>query len=756
LNHLAKLRSWIGQSVSRRLAIPGLVLVLLLLVQAVLSSGSAVLLVGRLDTAHGDSGAGMKLTQSLLQAAQELSDNARSAVLAEDEPTRAAKTEAFNASKARLGEVVDAISTQLSSDPVLQTAVSEGLSTFVVSGVKATRLAQKGRIEDAQRELQMNFDPKLLAYVISTVTALNDTSAKSLEGVLSAGKRDFWIGLAVTLLIAGIAAFAFWRAFHAVRGSVIEPVQYAALTARRLSTGDYDAVRESDNHDECGELVRAMSELCQQLITRRDEAEAAATEAMRAYRVRSGLDLASSRVLIVNRQGLVAYANTAAQALMERIQPGKPVLNRALDDLLGAADSNDGAVSDDSQARRLRYGHFIIDVVVSTIASDTGELLGRVAEWVDRTEEVHAQQEVASVVQAAGQGDFSKRISVAGKSGYWGELARSLNQLTDTFHSALHATSLQLAALSQGELTGVTDHRYQGLLAKVFDDLAASRGHLARMVSQIRRGSEDVSSVASTINEGNETLYTQGEQLTESISEAVQTMKGITGAVKRNADNALQVGKIAQETRDAAVRGGAVVKTVVQSMADVASTSAKVVEMVAVIDEIAFRTNLLALNAAVEAAHAGDRGRGFAVVASEVRALSQRCTDSAQEIKKLIEVSNKTVKQGTALVASAGETIQDVVERVARMAGVVGEIATDAQQQCSDMDGVSRKIADVEASNRENSSLLQGARESARELQLLAGELGGAVGRFRIEGAAPSNDGSADQEEGASARTARA
>ncbi len=715
MKHLAKLRSWIGQSVSRRLAIPGLVLVLLLLVQAVLSSGSAVLLVGRLDSANVNSDAGMKLTRNLLQAAQELSDHARAAVSAEDEPTRAAKTEAFNASKARLGEVVDAISTQLSSDPELQQAVSEGVSTFVVSGVKATRLAQKGRIEDAQRELQMTFDPNLLAYVISTVTALNETSAKSLEGVLSAGKRDFWIGLAVTLLVAGIAAFAFWWAFRAIRGSVVEPVQYAALTARRLSTGDYDAVRESENQDECGELVRAMSELCQQLIARRDEAEAAATEAMRAFRVRSGLDLASSRVLIANRQGLVAYANSAAQLLMERIQPGKPVLNRELDDLLGAADANDGAVSGDSQAMRLRYGHLIIDVVVSTITSDTGEVLGRVAEWVDRTEEVHAQQEVASVVQAAGLGDFSKRISVAGKNGYWGELARSLNQLTDTFHSALHATSLQLTALSQGELTGVAGHRYQGLLAKVFDDLAASRGQLARMVSQIRRGSEDVSSVASMINEGNETLYTQGEQLTESITEAVQTMKGITGAVKRNADNALQVGKLAKETRDAAVRGGTVVKNVVQSMSDVASTSAKVVEMVAVIDEIAFRTNLLALNAAVEAAHAGDHGRGFAVVASEVRALSQRCTNSAQEIKKLIEISNQTVKQGTALVASAGDTIQDVVERVARMAGVVGEIATDAQQQCSDMDGVSRKIADVEAQqSRERQLVAERPRECTR------------------------------------------
>jgi methyl-accepting chemotaxis protein len=742
VKHLAKLRHWIGQSVSRRLAIPGVVLLLLLLVQALLSSGAAVLLVGRLDSANVNAAASMKLTQDLLQAAEQLSTHARE-VVAADEPARAAKTAAFDTSKARLGEVVDAISTQLSADPELQAAVSEGVSTFVVSGVKATRLAQKGRIDDARRELQMTFDPNLLTYVISTVTALNQTSAASLGNVLAAGQRDFWIGLAATLLIAGIAAFAAWWAFRAIRRSVVEPVRYAAATARRLAAGDYQAVRDSDNDDECGELARAMSELCQQLVERRDAAEAAAVDARRALRVRSGLDLASSRVLISNPEGQIRYANAAASALMERIQPGRPLMDRPLDELLGAADRSENALAGDSGAIRLHYGQVIVDVVLSSITGDNGEHLGRVAEWVDRTDEVHAQQEVADVVHAAGEGDFSRRISAAGKAGYWGELARSLNELTETFHSALHATSMQLAALSQGELTGAGGHRYQGLLAQVFDDLAASRGQLAKMVSQIRRGSEDVSSVASTISEGNETLFQQGEQLTGSISEAAQTMKDLTGSVRHNADNAIQVGKLAAETRDAAVRGGGVVKRVVESMSEVASTSAKVVEMVSVIDEIAFRTNLLALNAAVEAAHAGDHGRGFAVVASEVRALSQRCTDSAQEIKKLIDISNQTVRQGTALVASAGQTIEDVVERVARMAGVVGEIATDAQQQCSDIEAVARKIADVESSNRENGTLLRGARESARELQLLAGELGGAVGRFRIEGAAgaqPADD----------------
>jgi len=739
VNRLLRIRAWIGKSVSRRLAIPGLVLILLLLVQAALSGASAIRLVGRLEDSNRQSSQSQALTERLLSTARELSSHAHAAVDAADDSQRGASIAAFNDTKGRLGGLVDEISTELSGDPQLQQAASEGVSTFVVSGVKATRLAERGRIDDAQRELQQRFDPNLLAYVISTVTALNQTSAGSLSGVLSAGRRDFSIAVAITAVLGLIAAFAAFWAFRAIKGSIIEPVRYAATTARRLAAGDYEEVRRTDVSDECGELVRAMGELCQQLIERREAAESAAAAAERAaaaavgaFRVRSGLDLASSRVVITDREGRIIYANAAAQALMQRILPGVPVLERLLDDVLSAADRKEKEAGD-ALTTRLHYGAIVTDVVVSTISAEGGEVLGRVAEWIDRTEEVRAQLEVAAVVHAAGIGDFSKRIPEEGKHGYWSELASSLNQLTDTFHSALHATSLQLTALSQGELVATASHGYRGLLAKVFDDMAESRTQLSKMVAQIRQGSENVSTVATLINDGNDTLYSQGEQLTSSISEAVRTMQEITQSVRSNADNALEIGKLAAATRDAAVRGGAAVGNAVKSISDVASTSTRVVDVVAVIDEVAFRTNLLALNAAVEAAHAGEQGRGFAVVANEVRALSMRCTESAREIKQLIEASNQAVRQSTAMVAGAGQIIEDVVSRVATMAGVVGEIASDAQRQCEDIAAVAGKISRVEESNRQNGSLLEQARDSARDLQLLSQELRGAVGRFRID-----------------------
>ncbi len=188
MKSIAKLRGWIGESVSRRLAIPGLVLILLLLVQAALSSGSALRLVGRLEDSSQQQQREHEAHRSACSAPPRSCPITRAKRSRRPTTTQRTKSlAAFNEAKARLGEVVDEISTQLSERSALQQAVSDGLSTFVVSGVKATRLAERGRIEDAQRELQSTFDPNLLAYVISTVTALNQTSAASLSGRAQAG-----------------------------------------------------------------------------------------------------------------------------------------------------------------------------------------------------------------------------------------------------------------------------------------------------------------------------------------------------------------------------------------------------------------------------------------------------------------------------------------------------------------------------------------------------------------------------------------
>jgi methyl-accepting chemotaxis protein len=727
---IGRIRAWIAQSVSRRLAIPGLLLILLLLLQAAGSGAALNVLVGALGDSNDRSGASMALTARLLAAAEELSGHARATIEAEDPGQQRAQIASFNEAKARLGAVVDEISVELTGQPQLQQAVSDGVSAFVISGVKATRLAERGRVDDARRELQQTFDPTLLAYVITTVAALNQSSSQSLALVLERGERDFRLALGVTVLLALLAAGVATWAFRAIRRTVVQPVRYAALTARRLATGDYAPVEHSTDAAECGELVRAMRALCEQLIERRDAA-------VGAFRVRSGLDLASSRVLITDPAGGIVYANAAAQALMARMRPGAPPVGDSLDVVLAAADAREGGASGESSAVRLRYGEVVTDVVVSPIVSDSGETLGRVAEWVDRTDEVRAQREVAAVIEAAGRGDFSHRVALQGKAGYWGELARSLNQLTATFDVALQATSTQLAALSRGELGGFPPHQYQGLLARVFDDLAKSRAQLAQMVAQIRASSGDISTATAAINQGNDSLHERGEALTRSIAGAVTTMEALTAGVRRSAENSSKVSKLAAEARDAAARGGAVVGDVVQAMGEVARRSAQVVEVVSVIDEIAFQTNLLALNAAVEAARAGEHGRGFAVVAAEVRSLSMRCTSSAREIKALIGESDETVKQGVALVTTAGTTIEGVVERVAQMAVVVGEIARDTQLQYSGLEAFGRTISEVESHNGVNADLLEVSRGSAQELQVLAANLGSAVGRFHLERQAP-------------------
>jgi methyl-accepting chemotaxis protein len=720
------LRQWIGKSVFRRLALPAAGLILLLLVQAGVSGGFSSLMTDRLEDVTQRSGEGLELTERLLDAAERLAQHARASVATADEAARAASIRAFSDSNAELGRIVDEISGRLSAQPALQQAVSEGVSGFVISGVKATRLAERGRIEDAQRELQQNFEPNLLAYMIATVSALNQTSASSLTEVLERGRQEFRLALALTLAVVALAVFAALHMLFIVRRSIVRPVADAARTARRLASGDYDPVERVAGEDECAELGTAIADLCDQLLERQ-------RAVVGAFRVRSGLDLASSCVIVADADDRIVYANAAARALLSRALPGVALDDAALGAILSRASPQDGVVADASGSARLRLGGAIVDVVLSQITDDSGRRLGRVTEWIDRTAEVQAQGEVAAVIQAASAGDFSGRVPEAGKQGYWLELARSVNGLSVTFDEALQNISRELTALSQGRLVAQQQRQHAGLLGRVFADLGESRDQLAQIVRQIRGAADAISSGVSTIRSGNESMSAHASSLDESVQQTGQTMRALTDAVRQTADNAGRVSALAGEARQAAADGGDAVQNVIRAMADVTACSARVVDVVAVIDDIAFQTNLLALNAAVEAARAGEAGRGFAVVASEVRDLSMRCTTSAREIKGLIDQSDRAIRNGSTLVADAGKTMVDVVGRVETMTGLVGQIAQNARDQYAGIESVSRTFTEVERAQQQSSVLIERSLTSSGELALLATELAGAVGRFELD-----------------------
>jgi methyl-accepting chemotaxis protein len=209
-------------------------------------------------------------------------------------------------------------------------------------------------------------------------------------------------------------------------------------------------------------------------------------------------------------------------------------------------------------------------------------------------------------------------------------------------------------------------------------------------------------------------------------------MEQLTSTVKQNADNAQQANQLAVSASEVAVKGGSVVSQVVDTMASINASSRKIVDIIGVIDGIAFQTNILALNAAVEAARAGEQGRGFAVVASEVRSLAQRSAAAAKEIKGLIDDSVGKVDAGSALVGEAGKTMEEIVDSVKRVTDIMGEITAASQEQTSGIEQINQAITQMDQVTQQNAALVEEATAAAGSLQEQATSLVQAVSVFRL------------------------
>ena len=255
---------------------------------------------------------------------------------------------------------------------------------------------------------------------------------------------------------------------------------------------------------------------------------------------------------------------------------------------------------------------------------------------------------------------------------------------------------------------------------------------LSDVVSSVRRDSEAVSIAAGEISAGNSDLSSRTEQQASALEETASSMEELTSTVRQNADNARQANVLAIAASDMAVKGGAVVDQVVGTMASISDASRKIVDIISVIDGIAFQTNILALNAAVEAARAGEQGRGFAVVASEVRSLAQRSASAAKEIKVLIDNSVERVDLGTRLATDAGGTMSEVVGSVRRVTDVIGEIMSASQEQSEGIEQVNQAIMSMDNVTQQNASLVEQAAAAAESLRDQAGSLVQAVSVFKI------------------------
>ena len=374
-----------------------------------------------------------------------------------------------------------------------------------------------------------------------------------------------------------------------------------------------------------------------------------------------------------------------------------------------------------------------MSLIANPIIDENGNRIGAVVEWTDRTVEVAIERETSAVVDSASKGDFTKRLTVAGRSGFFKLLAENINQLVQTCDVGLNEVVRVLGALAKSDLTETITADYQGTFGQLKDDSNRTVESLTATITQITEAVDAVSTSAREIAVGNNDLSQRTEEQASSLQETASSMEELTSTVKQNADNAKQANALAIGASAIAHKGGEVVGQVVATMASISASSKKIEDIISVIDGIAFQTNILALNAAVEAARAGEQGRGFAVVAAEVRNLAQRSSGAAKEIKTLIVDSVERANAGSALADNAGKTMNEIVAAVKRVTDIMAEISAASIEQGAGIGQVNTAISQMDQVTQQNAALVEQVAAAAGSLQDLAQSLVVSVGVFTLK-----------------------
>ncbi len=368
--------------------------------------------------------------------------------------------------------------------------------------------------------------------------------------------------------------------------------------------------------------------------------------------------------------------------------------------------------------------------ITDTYNGDFNALKNNLNAMIDAIHELVADANLLSV--SAVEGKLGTRADASKHKGDYRKIIEGVNDTLDSIVNPINEVVRVLDALAKSDLTEKITTKYQGSFAELCDNVNTSVNNLAEAVSMIKEATDSINTAAQEIAAGNNDLSYRTEKQAANLVKTVARMEELTSAVQQNSQNAKQANQLAVGASEIAGKGVSVVNQVITTMEEINGSSRKIVDIISVIDDIAFQTNILALNAAVEAARAGPQGRGFAVVATEVRNLAQRAASSAGEIKQLIADSVHKVEGGSTLVAQAGKTMEEIVKSVHGVTTIMSAIRSASMEQTSGIEQVNQAITQMDDVTQQNAALVEQAAASAESLEEQAQNLSVTVNSFKL------------------------
>jgi methyl-accepting chemotaxis protein len=532
-------------------------------------------------------------------------------------------------------------------------------------------------------------------------------------------------------LVAATAAAAIFSSVIAYR--VAKDIHVALETSieklYQLSANKFGKPLNLRLDNQIGDLYRAIYATGVKLGDDLSQVKQANAESLRIIR---GLENVQSSVLIANANLEIIFVNQSAKKLFTNaesdIRQQLPDFRAA--NLLGTNidifHENPvyqrnllGNLHDSITSQLVLAGHSM-QVIAKPVIADNGERIGYVAEWQDRTLEAQIEREIENLVNSVKVGDLSARIHVGDKEGFTKSLSVNINGLTDVIENVFNDINTVIEKMAGGDLTSSIHSDYQGVYAQCKDNINDAISKISHFIVQIRETAEFVNNSSQEMASGNNNLSQRVEQQASSLEETATSMNDLSSTVKSNAENTHQATKVVESATQLAQKGGGIVKSAITAMQEINESSNRIAEIIGVIDEIAFQTNLLA-------ARAGEQGRGFSVVATEVRNLAQRSATAAAQSSELIQNSVQKVRSGTAFVNETGTALMEIVDSIIKVGDIVGEITASSSKQSAGINQVNQAVAQMDDITQQNAALAEEAaagsmamsEQSAKMTQLL-------------------------------------